>query len=365
MDINGNVDHHRDWASFPWIAMINFIANDLNAVDHVRFRSVCSQWRRHTQERQKAPFLILVDLDNRDDTIKTLSFFDIVGKAIIPLRPLASQRVANSYYLGSSRGWIFVGKYTAAQNGNQEQLRIALVNPFTDDIINLPMLSNHPGGRVFLLNSPRNLQSNSHFLIVVYYVDIDNNGQPTAQVNVIELRHENHWTTFLLDQRPNDVIVCDGQLCGNYLGALNLINTETQQLVNHLIFLLPGLLPALSSDPALFLRFFEDLHGRLHLLFTMSYRTSLYCFMGVTVMPLLEDVNVLQLIELILPGSDNFVSNRCLLISEDFSVVSPYGVQSVLINDFYPCRLLLRLSRFWNDGQNQWEPVGWITPDLL
>ncbi|KAH7658613.1 F-box domain-containing protein [Dioscorea alata] len=330
----------------------------LSAVDHVRFRSVCLQWHRHTQERQKAPLVILIDRDDEDHTIKAFSFLDIIRKAIIPLRPLASENVANSYYLGSSRGWIFVGTYTAAQNGNQDQLRIKLLNPFTDDIINLPILSNHPRGRVFLLDSPRNLQNNKE-LTVVYYLDTDNMGHPDAQVNFIQLGRENQWVTFWLNKLPNDVIALEGRLYANFLGLLEVINLETQQLVDFNL-ILPGLLPIQSSDPALFLRFFEDLHGRLHILFTTSYRTSSYCFKKVSVGPL-EPLGLFFYD----PPVNLGPAPRILHISEDFNVVSLYWQDNVHVDDYYPFRLLRRLSRFWNDGQNRWEPVGWITPGLL
>ncbi|KAH7658614.1 F-box domain-containing protein [Dioscorea alata] len=362
MDMNGGVDHqYRDWSLLPWKTMIRSITDDLNAVDHVRCRSVCSQWHRHTQERKKAPLVILIDRESEEDTIKALSFFDIIGKAVIPLRPLASQRVANSYYLGSSRGWIFVGTYTAeAQNGNEDQLRIKLLNPFTDDIINLPMLSNHPRGRVFLLDSPRNLQMN-HELTVVYYLDTDDLGQPDSEVNFIELNgDENQWTTFWLDKRPSDVIALVGLLCANYFGLLKVINLDTQILLDHSL-LLPGIVHNLSSDPALFLRFFEDdLYGELHLLFTTSYRTSSYCFKPVSLRPL-DRSGMLRYN----PPINLEPAPRFLHISEDFSVVSQYGHDYVHVDDYYSSRLLLRLSRFWSAGQNQWEPVGWITPVLL
>ncbi|KAH7658610.1 F-box domain-containing protein [Dioscorea alata] len=351
-------DSSPDWSSLPDLA-IESTSLFLNAVDHVRFRSVCSQWRKHAQERQKAPLVILIDRESEEDTIKALSFFDIIGKAIIPIRPLASQRVANSYYLGSSRGWIFVGTYTAAQNDNQEELWITLLNPFTDDSINLPMMSNHPRGRVFLLDSPRILQMN-YELTVVYYLDTDDLGYPDSQVNFIKFDgDENQWVTFWLDQQPSDVIALEGLLCANYSGLVNPIDLDNQILID-MNLLLPGLLPVLSSDPALFLRFFvDDLYGKMHLLFTTSYRTSSYCFKPVSLKPL-DPSGMLRYN----PPIDLEPAPWFLHITEDFSVVPRYGQDHVHVDDYYPFRLLLRLSKFWSDGQNQWEPVGWVTPVL-
>ncbi|KAH7658611.1 F-box domain-containing protein [Dioscorea alata] len=359
MEMNVDDDSSPDWSSLPDLAIAS-TSLFLNAVDHARFRSVCSQWRRHAQERQKAPLVILIDRESEEDTIKALSFFDIIGKAIIPIRPLASQRVANSYYLGSSRGWIFVGKYTAARNGNQEQLRIALLNPFTDDIINLPMLSNHPRGRVFLLDSPRILQIN-HELTVVYYLDTDNLGHPDSQVIFIELNGDvNQWVTFWLDERPSDVIASEGLLYANYFGLVKQIDLDTQILLDENL-LLPGIVHNLSSDPALFLRFFEDdLYGELHLLFTTSYRTSSYCFMPVSLSPL-DRSGMLRYN----PPINLEPAPWILRILEDFSVVPHYRPNYLHVDDYYPFSLLLRLSKFWSGGQNQWEPVGWITPVLL
>ncbi|KAH7658152.1 F-box domain-containing protein [Dioscorea alata] len=359
MNINDE-DHHRNWSSLPWLA-VNSIACSLNAVDHVHFRSVCTGWRSQTQERQKAPLVILMDRDNEHDTIKALSFFDIIDKSIIPLRPLVSEMITDSYYLGSASGWIFIGYVTFALNSNQKELTIILITPFTDGaIINPPLLTSQHKGRVFLVDSPRNLCDNP--LTVVYYVDIDDNGRP-AQVNFIRvgsLRPENQWTTFWLDEPPNDVIALEGYLFAYYNGVLMMINLETQSLHLDMNMLLPGLLPALSPDPDLFLRFFEDLSDRLNILFTGSYRTNSYCFMQVTARPM-DDLSVFYFKP---PMDFRRAPTRCLVISDDLrveSLVQPYGVH---IHDYCPFRLLLRLSTFWNNGQNQWEPVGWFTPGL-
>ncbi|KAH7658607.1 F-box domain-containing protein [Dioscorea alata] len=360
MDINDD-DHDRSWSKLPKLA-INSIACNLNSVDHVRFRSICTGWHSSTQEREKAPLVILMDRDNEGDTIKALSFFDIVGQEIIPLRPLASEAVADSYYLGSAIGWIFIGNVFLAPNSNQEELTITLLNPFTDVvIISPPLLTSQRRGRVFLVYSPRHLRDN--YLTVVYYVDIDDNGRP-AQVNFIRLGppgHENQWTTFWLDELPNDVIAMAGLLCANYKGVLMAINLETQRLVG-MNMLLPGLFPALSSDPALFLRFFVDLRGELHVFFTTSYRRSSYCFKMMSARPM-ENLSLF----FYKPPVDLTIMppTRNLVILEDLSVVLQYDNPCVHVDDYSPFRLLLRLSTFWNNGQNQWEPVGWITPALI
>ncbi|KAH7658617.1 F-box domain-containing protein [Dioscorea alata] len=359
MNINDD-DYHRKWSKLPWSA-VNSIACNLNSVDHVHFRSVCTGWRSSTQERQKAPLVILMDRDNEGDTIKALSFFDIIGKGIIPLRPLANQVVTNSYYLGSARGWIFVGRHTAGQDGNQEQLSVTLLNPFTDKVISInpPLLTKQHRGRVFLLHSP--LPDNT-FIHVVYYVDIDDEGRP-AQVNFISLwppGPENQWTTFWLDEPPNDVISISGYLYANYNGILQPINMANQNLFQ-MNMLLPGLLPNLSSDPALFLRFFNDLWGQLHILFTTSYRTSSHCFLLVSLMPM-ENLGVHRYRA---PLDFLMLPSRSLVISNDLTVELRYQQTIVHVDDYSPFRLLLRLSKFWNNGQNQWEPVDWITPSLI
>jgi len=100
-------------------------------VDHVCFLSVCSEWRGKTEPHQKAPLLILFDLDKRTDTIKGISFFDIICKEVIQLPFLAPFFQGDHYYLGSSHGLIFIGQL------NHQCLTIQLVNPLTRLAINI------------------------------------------------------------------------------------------------------------------------------------------------------------------------------------------------------------------------------------
>ncbi|KAH7658605.1 hypothetical protein IHE45_17G099900 [Dioscorea alata] len=340
------MSNHRDWSSLP-VTPIVLTAERLNAVDHVNFRSVCMGWRGQTQERRKAPLLILVDLDNRLHHIKALSFFDIIRKEIIPLRLLASFHVSNCHYLGSSHGWIFVGQVPVAR---QSRLRIRLVNPFTNEYIHLPWLTNPPHGRLFLLKS-----SEHHRVIYVYYVASSDIGN-ASQVNFLR-DDEREWSTFWLVTPPDDVVAIGDRLFANDGGVLTEINLEAGRRLGRKV-LLPGLHKAMSSDSTLFLRFFEDFRSRLYLLFTASQERS-HCFISVDVHDMGGiDVNSFE------PPSF-FEGQRFLLIRDHDFTVEPQSPQhDVLVGDYYPFLLLLRLSRFWANDQNRWEPVGWITPLL-
>ncbi|KAH7658600.1 F-box domain-containing protein [Dioscorea alata] len=354
------MSHHLDWSSLP-VALIVCTAERLNAVNHVRFRSVCTAWRQHTEERRKAPLLILVDFNGRlhasePHRIKALSLFDIIRKEIIPIRLSASFRVSNCYYLGSSHGWIFIGRVPVSPSGsNGQRLKIRLLNPFTDDFIDLPSLRNVPPiGRVFLFGQPGNLQDNNHPTVIYHLVDDDD--PYTSEVNFINT-DEQQWSTFLILDHPDDVVAIEDHLYFNKGGVLTEISLEIGIRLD-VKLLLRGLLPVLSSDSTLCLRFLQDLRGHLHLLFTAEYQRS-YCFLRVDVHEMRDlDVNYFN--------PPRFITRqRFLLIRDDFTV-EPHGPgDGVCLRDYYPFRLLLRLSMFWATDQNRWEAVGWITPTLL
>ncbi|KAH7658599.1 F-box domain-containing protein [Dioscorea alata] len=360
-------DHHRNWSSLPWSA-INYTARLLNAVDDIRFRSVCWKWRRYTHERQKAPLLILIthfkkkqdDTDTINDlsffdifhkhnrTIKSLSFFDIIRKEIIPIPLLAFSRVKKSYYLGSSIGTIIVGQYTPAQTGNQEKLMITIFNPFIDHyIINLPSLTSRPGGRAFV-------SVNDNVTTVVYYV--------AGRVYFINSPSEDEWESFLFYDRPDDIVSCNRRIYACVKGVLYEIDLKKREPV-HSQSLLPGLLPCQFFDVALPLRSFEDIYGKLHLLCTSNHRTNLYCFIKARIIPRgrLE-------VPLFQPPSRLLLIHECLVISDDLCVESRNEQHGVHVDDYHPYPLLLKLSSFWNNnnnnGQNRWKLVGWITPCL-
>lgn len=138
-----------DWTLIPW-SFIYEMGKHLNAIDYVYVRSVCMDWYNNMEEHQNALLLILLDLEDEDGTIKALSLFDLVLKEISPVRLIISYGLLRLYYLGSSHGCIFLGKYSLGQNGNKE-LSITLVNPFSDDILlNLPSLHENQIGHIFL-----------------------------------------------------------------------------------------------------------------------------------------------------------------------------------------------------------------------
>lgn len=392
------MNHHvRDWSSLPE-SFLSLTSDLLNAIDHVRFRSVVSQWRKHTEQRQKAPLVILIDQYSEDQVLhgslmimKDLSLFDIIQKEIItiPFRhllPSSSSPAANFYYLGSSRGWIFIGVLHGNEPYQEQQLRITLFNPFTstkDGIINLPTFLEaniHPLGRVFLLGETPSLHLDSFSFTVVYYYPKEDSD--SGQVCIFK-SVENHWTSFLIKNCPHDVVVCHGRLYANYKGTLLEIDLETQKLCDDASFLLPGLPEPNSKllitskskdhhrvtsksknhhrDPSL--RFFEDYYGQLHLLFTSSYRTRSFIFMKVNVMPRGN-------VKLSAYGQPYFLkADNCLWLSINLLQVESLSIPWLKFDVVYlnPVELLAKLSEFLASMQYQhrWKPVGWITPTLL
>lgn len=282
MNINDD-DHHRDWSSLPWL-VINCTSKLLNAIEHVHFRSVCSEWRAHTEERQKAPLIILIDQSRRDDTIKAIALFDLIGKQIITLPYFSRFSQGKHHYLGSSHGLIFIGRI------HNRHLKIKIVSPLTGLQIDIPPLAHKSSdiGRVFLLGGV------GYPFRIIHY----RRNAYGAYLHFLTFHEEDQWTLVCLKSLPDDIVATKAQLFANYNGVLYEVSLETKRLSKE-EFLLPGLYPVpdksfdlgdfipsfsyvLSSDSAHFLKFFEDLYGQLHL-FTSCYITKSNRFRKVAV----------------------------------------------------------------------------------
>lgn len=330
-----------DWTLIPSL-FSDEMDKYLNAVDCVRARSVCMAWFDSIKERQNAPLLILLDIEDEDGTIKGLSLFDLVRKEIIPIGPIISYGLPRSYYLGSSHGCIFLGKYSLRKNGNKK-LSIILINPFSDEILlNLPSLRERRIGRVFLSQQPFRLPNDN--LVVVYYP----HHQGKTFYFICPMK-EHQWHSFRLDDRPDDVVSIGGHFYANFGRVLSEIDLWKGKHLD-VDILLPGLNQLQSSDPAFFLRSFEDHDGTLFLLITSSVRKSTFCFTSVS------PTQMGDYDQHLFDPPFHWHKDRFLLIPDELTVKLRNA--RFFLHDYYPLHLLLRLSAFWPIG---WRPGGWIT----
>ncbi|KAJ0974700.1 hypothetical protein J5N97_016665 [Dioscorea zingiberensis] len=99
----------EDWSSSLQVPF-DRIAKQLNAIDHISFRSVCKTWRSSSAKRAKIPFVVSSKLSDAN-YIRDISILDLFTKEIIPLRTAVSTITSDLFsrdcvYLGGSFGWI-------------------------------------------------------------------------------------------------------------------------------------------------------------------------------------------------------------------------------------------------------------------
>ncbi|XP_039146904.1 uncharacterized protein LOC120284174 [Dioscorea cayenensis subsp. rotundata] len=131
------VPKNRDWASIHEPILFK-LADHLDAISHVRYRSVCTSWRASSPKRPKTPLIVTCIL-NRFRHLSSLVFHDLVCNQSIDLSFTAgdvlSSLVSNDYnYIGCSHGWIFLAV-------TQKKPMISLLNPFTGENVTLPEMN--------------------------------------------------------------------------------------------------------------------------------------------------------------------------------------------------------------------------------
>lgn len=301
--------------------------------------------------RERVPYVILVEFDDRNHTIRALSLFDIIQKRIVQLEPSVFRKVQNCHYLGSSHGCLFVGRFI------EEALHITLLNPFANEPpINLPALNCQPTGIVLLSERPTSVR-NDH-MTVVYCPRSD--GRFLLQARFIRLTANSDWQNIWFTGIPDDVLAMEGQFYVNFKGILRKMDVENHGLYEEkFTLLLPGLPRSQSSDPTLNLRYFQDLEGHLHLLVCSSYQSGLYAFTKVCPMQYMS----LFYDERFLAPPRSLGIKRHIVFLDDLTVKTRFG--RVLVDNYYSQNLLLKLSAFWGTDQNRFQPVGWIASSLL
>lgn len=199
-------------------------------------------------------------------------------------------------------------------------------------------------GRVYLL------PERSSGTKVIYLLKNHNRTLVYSIVLDTVTRH-NRWRTIILDSPPDYLVPTREGLFSNYNGSLYQILLGFEGRLGDKEFLLPSLnhgdnfdlslfIPgfsyALEYESAHFLNYLIDFEGCLHVFIASddSDKTQVYCFEKVTVLPL----GLLHMCGMFM---------RCKRIAH-----IAFG-------------LLLKLSNFWSNGDNQWEPVAWITPPLV
>ncbi|XP_039143261.1 uncharacterized protein LOC120280469 [Dioscorea cayenensis subsp. rotundata] len=238
-----------NWADLP-ADMISELTFYLKGDEYDRFRAVCKGWRERTEER--APQLILMNFAENDNTINALAFFDIVCKIVKPVSPSVFRAVQGSHYMGSSHGWLFLGRYL---DGN---LHVSLLDPFArkESLITLPPLGHQPqgcvAGRILVSQQPSSIQLKNHNLVVVY-CSRDVNGDISSRMRFIKPVQERVWGSVWLGKPPSDILSMDGGFYVNFDGVLSLVDIENEDVLEKCLSL-PGLSRELSSDPSLSLR---------------------------------------------------------------------------------------------------------------
>ncbi|KAH7653603.1 PH-like domain-containing protein [Dioscorea alata] len=332
------------WSSSLSPQFLSLVADQLNVIAHVRFRSVCSHWRKSTNPRPKDPLIILCDTDldqsQEEKPIKALSFFDMVSKDIIPFpetisEDISSEDISNSHFLGASHGYIALGCY-------DPQLKILLMNPFTGYVNKLPRFLDQDvaaGGRILLSDSPMAPQLNP---TVVYHT--------TNSSRVFFMRiHDNRWHRLILPGAPEDIITSGGIFYVNYGPQLFVLNFNA-------IYSIPSG-PVPQKYPCLFpnwvspnLKFLVNSSNKLFVTCTMSFQRKDFQFLAL-------EFNRPDLV----PAYVGHLGQYCypLLVPENHC---PFHIVTVLAYHHYA--LFSWLSKFWSDVVHRWEPVGWIFPDL-
>ncbi|KAH7653619.1 F-box domain-containing protein [Dioscorea alata] len=176
----------RDWSGLTKLILFK-ISGHLNAVDHIRFRSICTSWRAASAKRPMIPLIIdcEVDLENH---LLSLSFYDLVLKQNIPFPSTAFTTIApliadkRLYFIGSSFGWIHF--FSIEEN---LKAKISILNPFTSEFFSLPEL-NH----TYIITPTLGLRVVVFLPIVICFTAVP------AHVNFIRIG-ANQWKTIILD----------------------------------------------------------------------------------------------------------------------------------------------------------------------
>lgn len=88
---------------------------------------------------------------------------------------------------------------------------------------------------------------------------------------------EENWHAFDLDLQQDDVLSSEGHIYANYRGQLREVNLQYQRLLR-LEWLLLGLPQMVSSDPYLWLRYMQNMSGKLHLFCKSSFERNTHVF---------------------------------------------------------------------------------------